>query len=230
MQLKEVMAELESLGTEQNRKIYRRHAADPNCDVFGVSYANLYALRKRIKVDHTLALKLWPTGKGEARVLALFVADPAKGDAALLDRWAADVADYGLADALGDYAARTADGTRRALVWIKDKGEYVQRCGWDTLGTALKNDAEALSDAQCEKLLAQIEKNIHQAPNRAREGMNYAVIAIGTYKPGVRQAALDAAGRIGKVDIDHGETGCKTRDAAEYILKAVEHKSRRAGK
>jgi 3-methyladenine DNA glycosylase AlkD len=227
MTAQEVLAELQSLGTEQNRKIYRRHAGDPNAEVYGVSYANLYAMRKRIKVNHALALELWPAGKGEARVMALFIADPAQADPDLLERWAADVKDYGLADSFGDYAARTADGVKLALKWIKDKREFIQRCGWNTLGVTLKNDPEALSDAQCEKLLAYIEKHIHQAPNRAREGMNYAVIAIGIFKPGVRQAALRAAERIGKVDVDHGETGCKTRDATEYILHAVARGTKR---
>jgi len=37
--LNDVMTELEFLGTEQNRKIYRRHGAGDN--QFGVSFANL---------------------------------------------------------------------------------------------------------------------------------------------------------------------------------------------
>ncbi|HET9262774.1 MAG TPA: DNA alkylation repair protein [Vicinamibacterales bacterium] len=224
----ELLAELEALGTEQNRKIYRRHAADPNYDTYGVSFANLYALQKRIRTDHALALALWPTGKADARIMALFIADPAQGDAALLDRWAADVADYGLADAFGGYAVRTAGGVKQALEWIKDKREFVQRCGWNTLSAAMKDGTDGLSDAQCAKLLGHIERHIHKAPNRAREGMNYALIAFGVYKPQLREAALAAAGRIGKVDVDHGETGCKTRDATEYILKAVERRAKKA--
>jgi hypothetical protein len=38
--------------------------------------------------------------------------------------------------------------------------------------------------------------------------------------------ALTAASaqRIGKVEVDHGETGCKTPDAAKYIERAAARK------
>lgn len=49
MQLDDLMAELEQLGTAQNRKIYARHGA--NDPMFGVSFANLDNPKKRVKVD-----------------------------------------------------------------------------------------------------------------------------------------------------------------------------------
>ncbi len=53
MNYKEVMSELESLGSEQTRKTYRRHGVSN--EVYGVSYAHLERLKKKIKVDHELA-------------------------------------------------------------------------------------------------------------------------------------------------------------------------------
>jgi hypothetical protein len=35
----------------------------------------------------------------------------------------------------------------------------------------------------------------------------------------LRDEAIAAARRIGKVEVDHGDTDCKTPDAVEYILK-----------
>lgn len=228
MTLKETLAQLEAWGTEQNRKIYRRHGADER--VYGVSYANLYALQKKIKRDHALALQLWDSGWGEARVLACFIADPAQGDEALLNRWAGEVGDYGIADAFGDYAAQCEAGRRLARKWIKASGEMVQRCGWNTLGVALKEGRDGLSDKGCVALIADIEKRIHKAPNRAREGMLWALIALGSYRAAVREQVLEAAARIGPVDIDHGQTSCKTPDAAAYIRKVVDHQAKRAAK
>ncbi|MGH9842621.1 MAG: DNA alkylation repair protein [Blastocatellia bacterium] len=68
MEFKGLMKELEAAGTAQNRKVYARHGA-PADKMFGVSYANLYALRKRIKVDQALADRLWASGNHDARVL-----------------------------------------------------------------------------------------------------------------------------------------------------------------
>src|SRR5688572_26491998 len=85
MTLTETMRELEKAGSAQTRKTYLRHgAAEP---LFGVSFATLKTLRKRIGVDHELAVALWETGNLDARNLAVKIIDPAKVKSADLDRW-----------------------------------------------------------------------------------------------------------------------------------------------
>jgi hypothetical protein len=49
--------------------------------------------------------------------------------------------------------------------------------------------------------------------------MNTALISIGGYLETLRDAALATARAIGPVQVDHGETGCKTPEAAVYIAK-----------
>jgi hypothetical protein len=77
-------------------------------------------------------------------------------------------------------------------------------------------------------LVSKIESRIHAEPNGVREAMNRALIAIGVRNPKCQKAAVAAAKRIGKVEIDHGETGCKTPDAAAYIDKTIAHRSAKA--
>jgi hypothetical protein len=62
--------------------------------------------------------------------------------------------------------------------------------------------------------------------------MNNALISIGIRNPKLRKQAIAAAKRIGKVDVDHGETSCKTPDAAPYIAKAAAYgaKKKKAAK
>jgi 3-methyladenine DNA glycosylase AlkD len=98
-----VMEELQALGTPQNAKIYRRHGAGG--EIFGVSFAHLNALTKRLKTDHDLARALWASGSYDARVLATMVADPQQMTAADLDAWAATADSYPVADALARYLA-----------------------------------------------------------------------------------------------------------------------------
>ena len=66
MHVDEVMRELEAAGSEQTRRIYARHGV--TTPMFGVSYAVLRELQKRIRTDHGLALDLWATGNHDARV------------------------------------------------------------------------------------------------------------------------------------------------------------------
>ena len=80
----EALRELESMGTEQNRKLYQRHGVKG--PAFGVSYANLGALQRRIRIDHPLALALWATGNHDARVLANMIAEPNSMSARAVDR------------------------------------------------------------------------------------------------------------------------------------------------
>ncbi|AIK38509.1 hypothetical protein BG07_4909 [Bacillus pseudomycoides] len=50
MILEEVMHQLEECGTEQNRKTYKNHGAKE--PLFGVSFANLKQLKKKIKKEN----------------------------------------------------------------------------------------------------------------------------------------------------------------------------------
>lgn len=64
MTARELLKELETLGNEQTRKTYKRHGVGDNA--FGVSYAQLGKLQKKIKTDHELALSLWASGVHDA--------------------------------------------------------------------------------------------------------------------------------------------------------------------
>jgi len=140
-----------------------------------------------------------------------------------LDRWARDEAAKQVG---GGYAAmlavETPHGTAKAVKWLTSKDERVRVAGWTLLGQLAQRD-EATPDAFFEQRLAQIERTIHAAANSEREVMNLAIIGIGCRSAGLRKAALATAKRIGKVEVDHGDTACKTPDAAEYIQKTWAH-------
>jgi 3-methyladenine DNA glycosylase AlkD len=223
MEFQDAMRELESLGTEQYRKTYRRHGVEGDC--YGVSYASLEALRKKIKVDHGLAEKLWATGNHDARVLAAMIADPKKMDAATLDSWAETLRNHPETNAFANLAVRASQAPETAERWIAADAEFVEGAGWILLALLAKDPK--LPDSLFEGYMAVIEKDIHNRKNRVREAMNSALIAIGGYRnPALEAKALAAAAKIGPVDIDHGDTGCKTPDAAEYIRKMTQRKKK----
>lgn len=221
MTLAEAMRELEKAGSAQTRKTYARHGATE--PMFGVSFATLKMLTKRIDVDHELALALWATGNFDAQNLAVKIVDPARMTSDDLDRW---IRTSSWALMCGSYAAMLpAEGPHAAtksVQWLNSRGEKERIAGWTLLGQLAQRD-ETSPDAVFEKRLAEIERTIHAAPNVEREVMNRTVIAIGCRNAALRKAALAAAKRIGKVEVDHGDTACKTPDATEYIEKAWAH-------
>ena len=219
----EVIKQLKAFGTEQNRKVYKRHGVVG--DLYGVSYANLGKLKKTIKVDHEMAEKLWATGNHDARVLATMIADPAKASDRLLNAWAKDLSNYVLTDAFSGFVMRTSFVRKKMEQWTHSKKEWAGRMGWQLLAYLAMKDTE-LTDEFFESHLETIERDIHSGKNRVKDAMNSALIAIGIRNNKLKKKALSAAKRIGKIEVDHGETGCKTPDAAEYIRKASERKSK----
>jgi 3-methyladenine DNA glycosylase AlkD len=222
MELSEVMGELEKLGTAQNRKIYKRHGAGGN--FFGVSFADLHKLKKRIKTDQKLAEELWSTGNVDARTLATMIADPKSTSEELLDDWLSDISYYVLADYfVRNLVSKSACAYKKMEQWTESDDEWIGHTGW-TLLALLALEESDLSDAYFDPYIKKIEKNIHKGKNRMKQGMNNALIGIGTRNKKLKKKALEAAGRIGKVEIDHGETYCKTPDATSYINKTWKRK------
>lgn len=219
----QVLDELKALGTEQNRKIYKRHGAGDN--VFGVSTADQKKLQKKLKVNHEIALTLWATGNHDARILATMIADPNRADSSLLDSWVGDLRDYVVAGALSTYISKTAFVREKMEQWTQSEGEWIAAVGWNLLGFLALND-QTLPDEYFEKYLAVIERDIHSSKNRVRHAMNNAVIQIGVRNDAIEGKAVATAKQIGKVEVDHGETNCETPDAAAYIKKTRERQAR----
>jgi 3-methyladenine DNA glycosylase AlkD len=218
MTFKEAMAALEKAGTAQCRKIYARHGVAGA--QFGVSSAALGGMTKAIKTDHALATALWKTGNYDACILATMIADPEAITEGQLDSWAKDLDSYCLTDAFAKVAMKTPLARAKAAQWAASSEEWIGRAGWHLHAFRAMSDRDA-TDAEFETLLATIEREIHARKNRVRDAMNSALIAIGARNPRLTEKALAAAKRIGIVDVDHGETSCKTPDAAEYIAKML---------
>jgi 3-methyladenine DNA glycosylase AlkD len=227
MTCEELMRQLEAFGTAQNRKIYGRHGVSG--EMFGVSYRDLGALKKKIKTDHELALELWDTGNHDARVLAMMIADPAKFDSKLADAWIKELDNNVLADAFASFVGKTDAGRKRMERWAGSKDEWTGAVGWKVLAHLAGEDKD-LPDSFFEPFLEEIESKIHTSKNRTRDAMNTALIAIGVRNQGLRKKALAAAARIGKVEVDHGETNCQTPDAAAYIEKTLQYRAKKSAK
>lgn len=228
MEFQEVMDTLQTMGTAQNRKIYARHGAKG--DMFGVSFANLKTLKKKIKKDHGLAVKLWHSGNVDAMSLATMIADPNALDEATLDDWLKQLDYYMMVDLfVGNIVTKTDFVKKKMEQWITSDEEYTGQAGWQLLShMAQLNDS--IPDEFFDPYIKQIEETIHTAKNRVRHSMNGALIGIGMHSDRLEKKAIEAAERIGKVAVDHGDTSCKTPDAIPYIKKARAHKKGKLNK
>jgi len=224
MTFAETFEQLRALGSEQTRKTYRRHGAGDN--LFGVSFAALGQLKKEFvgrgkdkTQAHELARQLWQTQNIDAQLLATMIADPARLTEAEARAWVADCQWHCVSDSLASLICQTpfAEAHLQELQ-AATAPEQSQRVGYAIL-SRLAQLADARPDVWFLAQAEAIEPRLHQAPNRAKEAMNTALIAIGGRSEELRQHVEHIADRLGPVSIDHGDTACQTFEIKPYLAK-----------
>lgn len=213
------MTALKKKGSAQTRKTFARHGAPDN--LFGVKVGDLKVIAKQIKGNQELACELYETGNADAMYLAGIVADGSQLTKKQLDSWAKSAPWHMISEyTVPGVACENAHARDLALKWIKSKKEGVASAGWNTYAgfIATRDDSE-LDLSEIKDLLKTIEKTIDKAPDRVKYTMNGFVISVGSYvKPLLKQAKATAQ-KLGKVEVNMGDTACKVPLATEYIGK-----------
>lgn len=220
MTCKEVLIELEKLGSDQTKKIFVNHGAPAN-QIFGVKVGDLKVLQKKIKKNHNLSLELFKTKNSDAMYLAGLIADEKLISQKDLNDWVENTTWYMLSEYTVPWiASESRYALELGLLWINSKKEPIASAGWSTLSGYLSLTPNADIDLKLmQKLLKQIETTIHKQPNRVKYTMNGFVISCGSYVNDLTKLAKQTANKIGKVNVEMNGTACKVPSAEEYILK-----------
>src|SRR5580704_15150624 len=172
MTVKQIMTELESMGSESIKKTLLRHGVrEP---LFGVKISDMKPIQKKVKKDYRLAKELYATGNADAMYLAGLIADDEKMTKTDLETWVRKARSNNICEYTVPWvAASSPQGYEAALEWIDAKEEHVAAAGWATLSSvvSLKPDAELDLD-KLRSLLKRVAADIHKAPNRVRYTMN----------------------------------------------------------
>jgi 3-methyladenine DNA glycosylase AlkD len=219
MNTREILSELESLGNESSKKVFMKHGAQE--PFYAVKIEDLKKIQKKIKTDNKLALELYNSGVSDAKYLAGMIADGKQMTRDELNHWAENAGWYMISEyAVAWVATEHKDGWEIAMEWIHSDNEQIACSGWSTLSgiVATKSD-DQLDLKAIEKLLKEVEKNIHTERNRLRYTMNAFVIAVGAYVAPLTEKALAIAKTVGKISVNMGDTACKVPYAPEYINK-----------
>jgi 3-methyladenine DNA glycosylase AlkD len=215
-----ILSELEKLGKESHRKTFIRHGA-PADSLFGVPISELKPIQKRIKKDHQLSLDLYASGNSDAMYLAGLIADETRITKTDLNRWARE-ATWGMisTSTVAGVAADSPHAVALGTKWIDTKLEKIAATGWATLSAYLSVTPDDETDLPLfESLIDRVAAEIHGERNSIKDGMNSFIIAAGSFVAPLKTKALNAAKKIGKVEIDKGDTACKVNNATEYINK-----------
>jgi uncharacterized protein YlzI (FlbEa/FlbD family) len=110
-----------------------------------------------------------------------------------------------------------------AMEWIASSNELIATAGWATYASYIQITAnDRLDIKEISALVDKIEKGIAKAPNRVKYVMNGFLIMVGTQIQELHPQVINAAKKIGKVEVEMGGTSCAVPDAISYISKTVE--------
>ncbi len=220
MKLKEVMAALEAKGSESVKQLWLKHGAKE--PFFGVKIGDLKPVAKKLKGEQALALELYATGNGDAQYLAGMIADGRQLTAKQVQSWADQAAWRMIASTIVPWvASEHPEGFALAKAWIDSKKDHVAIAGWASLGAlvAVVTD-EHLPVHELGALLDRVAKTLPAASNRVRQAMNNFVISCGTYVAPLGAKAIATARKLGRIEVDVGDTDCRIPDAESYIMKS----------
>jgi 3-methyladenine DNA glycosylase AlkD len=197
MTVKEILAQLKSLGNDVRRKHNAKAGAPDN--QFGVKLGDIRAIATKIKTDHQLALELWDTGNVEAQLLATLIIKPKTLSADEVDRLTRSTTCAQVAEWLNSYVvAQHPEKEALREKWMKDKDRWAARAGWhftaSRVNKGAKEDADGLDPAA---LLDRIGKEMPKAKPEVQWTMNNTLAAIGIKHPALRKRAIAIGEKIG---------------------------------
>ncbi len=193
--VRRILAWLKRRGSASNRDGMARYGIR-SAKAFGVSMATMRPLVKRLGRNHDLALALWDTGWLEARILAGFVADPARVSPALMDRWCRDFDNWAVCDSTCIHLfSRTAHAWRKVPLWSRRQDEFVRRAGFALLAALAVHDKRA-PDAAFARGLVHVEAVSGDDRNFVKKAVNWALRQIGKRNPALHAKAVALSRRL----------------------------------
>lgn len=189
------VAELRRLGSQATREGMARYGI-PSDAAFGVPVGTIRQLGKRLGCNQELALALWDTAHYEARLLAIFVADPAQLTPGLMDRWCRDFDNWAVCDtACFHLFDRTAHALGKVAAWARRQPEFEKRAAFALLASAALHDKVG-ADEPYAACLPLIEAAATDERNFVKKAVSWALKGVGGRGPQLHAAALSLAQRL----------------------------------
>lgn len=175
--LKEILTFFKENYSEENRKGMSRYGIDIE-HAFGINMPILRDIAKMHKKNHELALMLWDTGFHEARILASFIADPAKANHNLVENWISGFKSWDLCDQCCGYFVKTSFAFDIAYKYENDEREFYRRTAFSLIARLAVNDKKATNE-QFLPFFTLIEKHSSDSRNMVKKAVNWALRQMG---------------------------------------------------
>ncbi len=193
-----IVAHLEGLRSEPNIAGMARYGIRTDA-ALGISNPDMQKIARQVGRDHARAMELWRTGIREARMLALYTAEPARLTADEARRWAADFASWEIVDAAADLFVEARLEAVLVPEFAEDEREFVRRAAFAMIAGAavhLKREPDAILLAW----LPLIERHAGDGRNFVKKAVNWALRNIGKRSLACHAPALALARKLAASD------------------------------
>lgn len=161
--------------------------------LLGIPVVQLRTIARQAGRDQALAEGLWGSGVFEARILAAFVAEPAKTTRRQANAWARDFQCWADCDGLCIHLFRkTPFAHELAVTWSQRRKELVKRAGFTLMATLAVHD-RAASDDVFRAYFNRIQAEANDERHNVKKGVNWALRQIGKRNQVLNQEAIGLA-------------------------------------
>lgn len=216
MDLKELKEVLITMADPRALASWQRLNIQSKDRYLGTGMSKLKDRAKKIAKDHSLAMQCWRTNIYDAKMMACFIDEPNKISPEEADEVIQSIDVWGLGDQyVRNLVVKTPFKIAKAEQWANDKREFVRRAGYQLIQLLARED-ETLPDSWFESYLRHIE-NLQAEANFVKEMMAYALMSIGSRNPTLHSKAFATAIAAGNINVDYGDTSCKSPNPFEFL-------------
>jgi len=166
----------------------------------GVSVPYMRKLAKEIGKDHKLALDLWRTGVGEARIVGAMISDPDKLTEEQMEDWVKDINSWDVCDQVCmNLFEKNQLVWKKIVDWAEREEEFVKRTAFSLIACLALHDKKA-ADEKFLELLPIIIREAVDERNFVKKAVNWALRNIGKRNLNLNRAAVNTAREIQRLD------------------------------
>jgi 3-methyladenine DNA glycosylase AlkD len=165
-----------------------------------VSVPDMRKLAKEMGRDHKLALGLWRTGIGEARILAAMIDDPDKLTEEQMEDWVKGINSWDVCDQVCmNLFDKNQLAWKKIVDWSQREEEFVKRTAFSLIACLAWHDKKS-SDEKFIELIPLIIREATDERNYVKKAVNWALRNIGKRNLNLNRAAINAAKEIQRLD------------------------------
>ncbi len=215
--VEDILATLESLGSESVRKHSRKNGAGDN--QFGVKMGDIRKVAAGIKNNHELGLALWQTQNIDAQLVAILVIKPKMLSTQVLEDMVRAIPYSQVADWLNAYVVKKhPEKETLRLAWLQSDDLWLARSGWSLTSERIGKDPEGLD---LSALLDRIDQEMPTAPKEVQWTMNFCLAGIGINFAEYRDRAMQIGESLGVFRDFPTSKGCTSPFAPIWITEMV---------